>query len=105
MLIGSYFNIGIFITMEKLHIIFNDLDHYGELLADIDEWNQEHGIPRAKTIIGTDENNVDGIDYFVITVNETIFSYLMLREFDISEKYGRDGWNGYIESRYNCETA
>ena len=91
--------------MKKLHIIFNDLDHYGELLADIDEWNQKHDLPRAKTIIGTDENNVDGIDYFVITVNETLFSYLMLREFKYSEKYGRDGWNRYIEVRYNCETA
>ena len=105
MLIGSYFNRGIFITMKKLHIIFNDLDHYGELLADIDGWNHENGLPSAKTIIGTDENNVDGIDYYVITVNETLFSYLMLREFDMSEKYGHNGWNRYIESSYNCETA
>ena len=88
-----------------MDIIFDNLDHYGELLANIDEWNQEHGIPRAKTIIGVEEDNVDGIDYYVITVNETIFSYLMLREFDMPKKYGRNGWNRYIENSYGCETA
>jgi hypothetical protein len=105
MLIGSSFNRGIFITMKTMDIIFDDLDRYGELLADISVWRQENGLPRAKVIVGVVEDNVDGIDYYVITVNETIFSYLMLREFGMTKKYGREGWNGYIESRYNCETA
>ena len=88
-----------------MDIIFDDLDRYGELLADISVWRQEHDLPRAKTIIGVEEDNVDGIDYYVITVNETIFSYLMWKEFDTTQKYGREGWNQYIESSYNCETA
>ena len=91
--------------MKTMDIIFNDLDRYGELLADISVWRQEHGLPRAKVIIGVVEDNVDGVDYYIITVNETIFSYLMWREHGITEKYGRGGWNGMIESRYNCETA
>ena len=88
-----------------MDIIFNDEDYYNSLIWDTDEWSQEHEVPRAKTIIGVDENNVDGITYFVITVNETIFSYLMWKEFDMTEKYGRDGWNRWFESTYSCETA
>ena len=88
-----------------MDIIFNNEDYYNALIWDTDEWRQEHDIPTAKVIIGVKEDNVDGIDYYVITVNETIFSYLMLREFGMSEKYGHEGWNGYIESNYNCETA
>ena len=91
--------------MKTMDIIFNNEDYYNALIWDTDEWRQEHGIPTAKVIIGVKEDNVDGIDYYVITVNETIFSYLMLREFGMTKKYGREGWNGYIESRYNCETA
>jgi len=88
-----------------MDIIFSDEDYCDELIGDIDEWNQEHEIPRAKTIMGVEEDNVDGIDYYVVTVNETIFSYLMWKEFDMSEQYGREGWNRWIESSYNCETA
>ena len=33
-----------------MDIIFDDLDHYGELLADIDEWCEEHGIPTDKPL-------------------------------------------------------
>ena len=88
-----------------MDIIFNNEDYYNALIWDTDEWRQEHDIPTAKVIIGVKNDNVDGIDYYVITVNETIFSYLMLREFGMSEKYGHNGWNGYIESNYNCETA
>ena len=51
------------------------------------------------------EDNVDDIDYFVVTVNHTLFSYLMWKEYDMSLRYGSDGWNRYIESTYNCETA
>ena len=88
-----------------MDIIFNDEDYYNSLIWDTDEWSQEHEVPRAKTIIGVDENNVDGITYFVITVSEPRFTYLMWKEFDMTEKYGRDGWNRHIESTYNCETA
>ena len=91
--------------MKTMDIIFNDENYYNELIDDLTDWCEWQGIPTAKVIIGVKEDNVDGIDYYVITVNETIFSYLMLREFGMSEKYGREGWNGYIESRYNCETA
>ena len=91
--------------MKTMDIIFNNEDYYNALIWDTDEWRQEHDIPTAKVIISVKEDNVDGIDYYVITVNETIFSYLMLREFGMSEKYGHEGWNGYIESNYNCETA
>ena len=88
-----------------MDIIFNDEDYYDELVSDLTDWCEWQSIPTAKVIIGVKEDNVDGIDYYVITVNETIFSYLMLREFGMSEKYGHNGWNGYIESNYNCETA
>jgi hypothetical protein len=29
----------------------------------------------------------------------------MWKEFDMTEKYGREGWNRWVESNYNCETA
>jgi len=88
-----------------MDIIFNDEDYYNALIWATDEWSQEHGLPRAKVIVGVGEDNVDGIDYYVVTVNETIFSYLMWKEFGMPKKYGREGWNRYIESSYNCETA
>ena len=84
----------IFITMNKMHIIFNDEGYYDELLDDLTDWCEWQSIPTSKVIIGVDENNVDGVDYFVITVNEgPVFSYLMWREFDMTEKYGSEGWN------------
>ena len=88
-----------------MHIIFNDEDYYDELIRDIGEWCDEHDIPHNKIVISMKEDNVDNITYFVITVNEPLFSYLMFRELDMTEKYGREGWNRYIESNYNCETA
>ena len=91
--------------MKKMHIIFNDEDYYDELVSDLTDWCEWQSIPTAKVILDMDENNVDGITYLVITVNESRFSYLMWREFDMTEKYGRDGWNRYIESNYNSETA
>jgi hypothetical protein len=91
--------------MKTMDIIFNNEDYYNALIWDTDEWSEEHEVPRAKTIIGVMEDNVDGIDYYIVTVNETIFSYLMWKEFDMTEKYGREGWNRWIESSYNCETA
>ena len=91
--------------MKTMDIIFDDLDHYGELLADLTDWCEWQGIPTDKVIISTVEDNVDDIDYFVITVNESLFGYLMYMEFDMTEKYGQDGWNRHIESDYNCESA
>ena len=91
--------------MKTMDIIFNDEDNYDELVSDLTDWCEWQSIPTTKVILGMDENNVDGITYFVITVNETIFSYLMWKEFDMTQKYGREGWNQYIESSYNCETA
>ena len=91
--------------MKTMDIIFNDEDYYNSLIWDTDEWRQEHDLPKAKVIVGVMEDNVDGINYYVVTVNETIFSYLMWKEFDMTQKYGREGWNGMIESDYNCETA
>ena len=91
--------------MKTMDIIFNDEDYYNALIWDTDEWRQEHDIPKAKVIVDVKEDNVDGIDYYVVTVNETIFSYLMLREFGISEKYGPEGWKRYIEVSYGCEIA
>ena len=88
-----------------MDIIFNDEDYYDELIDDLTDWCEWQSIPTSKVIIGVDENSVDGVDYFVITVNEGVFSYLMWKEFDMTEKYGRDGWNRHIESTYNCETA
>jgi len=91
--------------MKKMHIIFNDEDYYDELIDDLTDWCEWQSIPTSKVILGVDENNVDGITYFVITVSEPRFSYLMWKEFDMTEKYGREGWNRHIESTYNCETA
>jgi len=91
--------------MNTMDIIFNNEDYYDELLGDIDYWCKTHGIPVVKLIIGMGENNVDGVTYFVITVNESLFGYLMYKEFDMTEKYGQDGWNRHIESDYNCMTA
>jgi len=88
-----------------MHIIFNDIHYYDDLSGDIAYWCETHGIPEDKIVTGVDENNVDGVTYFVITVNESLFGYLMYKEFDMTEKYGRDGWNHHIESDYNCETA
>ena len=88
-----------------MHIIFNDEDYYDELVSDLTDWCEWQSIPTTKVILDMDENNVDGVTYLVITVNETRFSYLMWREFNMTEKYGREGWNRYIESNYNCETA
>ena len=94
-----------------MDIIFNDEDYYDELVSDLTVWCERQGIPTDKVILNMKEDNVDGIDYYVVTVNETIFSYLMWREFDMSEQYsrislnGHEGWNRYIESHYNCETA
>jgi len=95
----------IFITMNKMHIIFNDINYYGDLREELGWWCDTHGVPKDKVILGVDENNVDGVDYYVITVNESLFGYLMYMEFDMTEKYGQDGWNHHIESDYNCETA
>ena len=91
--------------MKTMDIIFNNEDYYNSLIWDTDEWRQEHDIPKAKVIVDVKNDNVDGIDYYVIAVNETIFSYLMLREFGISEKYGPEGWKRYIEVSYGCEIA
>ena len=88
-----------------MDIIFTDEDYYNELIWDIREWCEVHGIPEDKVIIGVKEDNVDGINYYVISLSETLFSYLMWRELDMSEQYGLGGWNRYIESNYNCETA
>ena len=92
-------------SIERMSVIFNDEGYSDEFVNDLTIWCKEHSVPTSKVIIGLDENSVDGIDYFVITVNEGVFSYLMWKEFDMTEKYGRDGWNNYIESNYNCETA
>jgi len=91
--------------MKKMHIIFNDEGYSDEFVNDLTIWCEEHSVPTSKIIIGMDKSNVDDINYFVIIVNETLFSYLMVREFGMSEKYGHNGWNRYIESNYKCETA
>ena len=95
----------IFITMTTMDIIFNDEDYYDELVGDIGDWCEWQSIPTSKVIIDVKEDYVDGLDYYVITVNESIFSYLMWRELDMTEKYGRGGWNEWLESHYNCLTA
>ena len=95
----------IFITMKTMDIIFDDEDYYGDFEGDLTDWCEWQGIPTSKVIIGVGENNVDDITYFVITVNESLFGYLMWKEFDMTEKYGWEGWNGWIESNYTCETA
>ena len=91
--------------MKTMDIIFTDEDYCDELLRDIGHWSKTNGIPVDKVTLDYIEDNVDGITYFVITVNESLFSYLMWKEFDMTEKYGREGWNGWIESNYTCETA
>ena len=91
--------------MKTMHIIFNDIHYYGDLREELGWWCDTHGVPKNKVILGVDENSVDGVDYFVITVNESLFGYIMYMEFDMTEKYGQDGWNRHIESDYNCETA
>ena len=92
-------------TMRTMDIIFNDEGYYDEFVNDLTDWCEWQGVPPSKVIVGVDENNIDGVEYFVVTVNEGVFSYLMWKEFDITEKYGREGWNAFIESDYNCETA
>ena len=91
--------------MKTMDIIFNDEDYSDELLDDLTSWCKWQSIPPSKVIIGVKEDNVDGINYYVISLSETLFSYLMWRELDMSEQYGLGGWNRYIESRYSCETA
>ena len=88
-----------------MDIIFNDEDYYDELVGDLTVWCERQGIPTDKVILNMEEDNIDDITYFVIAVNETIFSYLMWRVFNMSEQYGLEGWNRWIESTYNCETA
>ena len=95
----------IFITMKTMHIIFTDIHYYDDLYEETGWWCDTHGVPKDKVILGVKEDDVDGVTYFVITVNESLFGYLMYMEFDITEKYGSEGWNGFIESDYNCETA
>tara|TARA_R110002020_G_scaffold171210_1_gene361148 strand:+ start:448 stop:723 length:276 start_codon:yes stop_codon:yes gene_type:complete len=91
--------------MKTMEIIFDDVDYCDELLGDIGYWCETHGIPEDKVAVDYIEDNVDGVDYYIITVNESLFSYLMYREFGITEKYGHGGWNGLIESDYHGETA
>ena len=88
-----------------MEIIFDDVDYCDELLGDIGYWCETHGIPEDKVAVDYIEDNVDGVDYYIITVNESLFSYLMYREFGITEKYGHGGWNGLIESDYHGETT
>ena len=89
--------------MKTMDIIFNYDDYSDEFVNDLTIWCEEHSVPTSKIIIGMKEDNVDGIDYYVITLNETLFSYLMMREFNIFEQYGSEGWNRYIQSEYRCE--
>ena len=91
--------------MKTIDIIFNDEDYSDELLDDLTFWCEKHSLPTDKVIIRVMEDNVDDIDYFVITVSRTLFSYLMWKEYGMNEQYGREGWNRYIESSYNCEIA
>ena len=91
--------------MKTMEIIFDDVDYCDELLGDIGYWCETHGIPEDKVAVDYIEDNVDGVDYYIITVNESLFSYLMYREFGITEKYGHGGWNGLIESDYHGETT
>ncbi len=91
--------------MKTMDIIFNDEDYYDEFVSDLTDWCEEHDIPTAKVITGMVEDNVDDIDYFVVTVNQTLFSYLMWKEYNMTLRYGSDGWNRYIEVSYGCEIA
>ena len=89
--------------MKTIDIIFNDEDYYDEFVDDLTFWCEKHDLPTDKVITGMVEDNVDDIDYFVVTVNQTLFSYLMWKEYDMSLRYGSDGWNRHIKSNYNCE--
>ena len=91
--------------MKTMDIIFNDEDYYDELVSDLTVWCEREGIPMDKVILNMKEDNIDDITYFVITVNETLFGFLMWRVFIMSEQYGREGWNRWVESTYNCETT
>jgi hypothetical protein len=91
--------------MKTMDIIFNDEDYYDEFVDDLTFWCEKHDLPTDKVIISAVEDNVDDIDYFVIAVNRTLFGYLMWKELDMTLQYGRDGWNRYIESNYNCVIA
>ena len=91
--------------MKTMHIIFDNEDYYDDLFEELIWWCDTHGVPKDKVILDVKKDNVDGVTYFVITVNESLFGYLMYMEFDMTEKYGQDGWNRHIESDYNCETA
>ena len=90
-------------TMRTMDIIFDDEDYCNELLKDIGYWCETHGIPVDKVVVGLYDDNVDEVDYYVITTSESLFGYLMYREFGITEKYGSGGWNGIIQSDYHCE--
>ena len=91
--------------MKTMDIIFNDEDYSDELLDDLTFWCEKHDIPTAKVILSAVEDNVDDIDYFVITVSRTLFSYIMWKEYGKTLRYGSDGWNRYIEVSYGCEIA
>jgi hypothetical protein len=89
--------------MRTMDIIFDDEDYCNELLRDIGYWCETHGIPVNKVVVGFYDDNVDGVDYYIITAGESLFGYLIYREFGITEKYGRGGWNEIIQSDYHCE--
>ena len=91
--------------MKTMDIIFNDKDYYDEFVSDLTDWCEWQSIPTDKVITGMVEDNVDDIDYFVVTVNQTLFSYLMWKEYNMTLRYGHDGWNRYIEVSYGCEIA
>ena len=55
-------------SIKRMDIIFNDGGYSDEFVNDLTIWCKEHSVPTSKVIIGLDENSVDGIDYFVITV-------------------------------------
>ena len=88
-----------------MEIIFDNEDHCDELLGDISYWCENQGIQEDMVAVDYIEDNVDGVNYYVITVNESLFSYIIYREFDITEKYGSEGWNGWLESHYHCKTV
>ena len=91
--------------MKTIDIIFNNEDYYDELLDDLTFWCEKHSLPTDKVIISAVEDNVDDIDYFIITVSRTLFSYLMWKEYGRNKQYGSEGWNRYIEVSYGCEIA
>ena len=91
--------------MKTIDIIFNDEDYYDEFVDDLTFWCEKHDLPTDKVIISAVEDNVDDIDYFVVTVSHTLFSYIMWKEYGMSLRYGSEGWNRYIEVSYGCEIA